>query len=185
MGERLSTQGARDLAPNTIVYNAVIDAFARSSTVSKAYRAELLLERMLEDSAKGKSAIRPDTITFNSVINAAARSVYGDAIVRREAYLIGLNAFKTLHRLEYCQPSSITYVTFLKLLDNLVASGTARDYMAERVFGLSASLGLANGLVKSQLRHTCSPLVAQRILSSCEGKGSTEESALQWKLEID
>jgi len=51
--EFLSSQGAKDLAPNTIVYNAVIDAFARSKSVSKAHRAELLLERMLEETEKG------------------------------------------------------------------------------------------------------------------------------------
>jgi len=181
----ISSHGARDLAPNTIVYNTVIDAFARSKTVSKAYRAELLLERMLEESKEGNLSIRPDAITFNTVINAAARSVYGDSIVRNEAYLIGLNAFKTLHELDYCKPSSITYVTFLKLLDNLVASDTSRDYMAERVFELSVSLGLANDAVITQLRRTCSPLVAQRILSSCDDTDVTEENESIWTLEIE
>jgi len=171
--EYISSHGARDLAPNTIVYNAVIDAYARSKSVSKAYRAELLLERMIEESNKGKLSIRPDTITFNSVINAAAKSVHGDSVVRKEAYMIGLNAFKTLHGLDYCKPSSVTYVTFLKLLDNLVESGTSRDYMAKKVFGLSSSLGLANDLVKAQLRKTCSPLVAQNILLSCDEKEDT------------
>jgi len=183
--EYISSHGARDLAPNTIVFNAVIDAFARSKSVSKAYRAELLLERMLEESENGNSSIRPDTITFNSVIKAAARSTYGDSISRNEAYLIGLNAFKTLHRLDYCRPSSVTYVTFLKLLDNLIESGTSRDHMAERVFGLSVSLGLANDAVRSQLWKTCSPLVARRIMSSFNGKDGAKENESQWNLEID
>eukprot|EP00804_Cyclotella_cryptica_P003647 CCRYP_002212-RE/>CCRYP_002212-RE protein AED:0.30 eAED:0.30 QI:0/0.66/0.57/1/0.5/0.28/7/1782/683 len=166
--ERLSsTYGIRDLAPNTICYNAVIDAYARSTSVSKAYRTELLLERMLEESKNGNILIRPDTITFNSVINAAAQSTFGDGIVRKEAYLIALNAFKTLHSLDYCKPSSVTYSSFLKVLQNLVEKGDARDYMAEKVFRLSVGMGLDNDSVKLQLRRTCSSqVVAQRILES-------------------
>ncbi|KAL7534811.1 hypothetical protein ACHAXR_008518 [Thalassiosira sp. AJA248-18] len=166
--EYISSQGAKDLAPNTILYNAVIHAFAQSTIVSKAYRAELLLERMLEESEKGNMSIQPDTITFNSVINAAARSTYGDSIVRHEAYLIALNAFKSVHSLDYCEPSSITYVSFLKCLGNLVEAGDARDNMVERVFGLSHSFRLDSDMVRSQLRSICSPSVAKRILSSCD-----------------
>eukprot|EP00571_Detonula_confervacea_P014535 CAMPEP_0172308110 /NCGR_PEP_ID=MMETSP1058-20130122/8815_1 /TAXON_ID=83371 /ORGANISM="Detonula confervacea, Strain CCMP 353" /LENGTH=640 /DNA_ID=CAMNT_0013020467 /DNA_START=89 /DNA_END=2011 /DNA_ORIENTATION=- len=162
----ISSHGARDLAPNTIVYNAVIHAFAQSKSVSKAYRAELLLERMLEETEKGNLSIRPDTITFNSVINAAARSTFGDAIVRKEAFMIGLNAFRQVHTLDYCRPSSITYVSYLKLIANLVQGSDERDSMAERVFGISHSLGLVNDAVKFQLKKTCSHLVAHRILSS-------------------
>jgi pentatricopeptide repeat protein len=164
----VSSQGARDLAPNTIVYNAVIDAFARSTSVSKAYRAELLLERMLEETEKGDLSVRPDTITFNSVINAAARSSFGDAIVRKEAFSIGLNAFRHVHNLDYCRPSSVTYVSYLNLLENLVESSENRDSVAERVYILCHSFGLSNDAVKAQLRRTCTPLIAQRILSSCD-----------------
>jgi pentatricopeptide repeat protein len=165
--ECLSSQGAKDLAPNTIVYNAVIDAFARSNSVSKAYRAELLLERMLEETEKGNLSVRPDTITFNSVINAAAKSTFGDAIVRKEAFLIGLNAFRHVHTLDYCRPSSITYVSYLYLLENLVESGENRDNMAKRVYGISHSFGLASDAVTAQLRKTCTPMVVQSILSFC------------------
>jgi pentatricopeptide repeat protein len=151
--EYMGSFGAHDLAPNTICYNAVIDAYARGRSIGKAYRAELLLEKMLEESEKGNTLIRPDTITFNSVINAAARS-FGDAVVRREAYLIGLGAFKKIHEYEHCKPSSITYVLFLNVLKNLVEEGDARDNMAERTFQLSVSLGLANGKVREQVRKT-------------------------------
>lgn len=99
MDQMSTALGLRDLAPNTICYNAVITAYARSTNVSKAYRAELLLERMMEESKNGNTRVRPDTITFNSVINAAAQTSLGDNIVKKEAYLIALNAFKTLHNL--------------------------------------------------------------------------------------
>ena len=161
--EYMGSFGAHDLAPNTICYNAVIDAYARGRSMMKAYRAELLLEKMLEESAKGNTLIRPDTITFNSVINAAARS-FGDATVRREAYLIGLGAFKKIHEYDHCKPSSITYVLFLNVLKNLVEEGDARDNMADRTYQLSVSLGLTNSKVKEQIRTICSPLVAERII---------------------
>jgi len=166
--ESLSSQGLKNLSPNTIVYNAVIDAFAKSNSVSKAYRAQLLLERMIEETEKGNIAVRPDTISYNTVINAAAKSAVGDAIVKKEAFLIGLNAFRRIHELDYCKPSSITYVSYLNLLVNLIAEGEDRNTMAKRVYGLAHSFGLANDAVKAQLRKTCTPLVVQRILSSCE-----------------
>lgn len=163
--EGLNTNlGRRDLAPNTYCYNAVITAYARSTSVSKTYRAELLLEKMLEEYKNGNKRIRPDTISFNSVINAAAQSS-GDSIVKKEAYLIALNAFKTLHSLDYCKPTSVTYSSFLKVLKNLVDDGDARDYMAKKVFALCASMNLDNDTVRLQLKRTCSsPVVLQQIL---------------------
>ena len=166
MEELNTTLGRRDLAPNTYCYNAVITAYARSTSVSKAYRVELLLEKMLEESKNGNRRIRPDTITFNSVINAAAQSS-GDSIVKKEAYLIALNAFKTLHSLDYCKPSSVTYSSFLKVLQNLVEDEDARDYMAKKVFALCACMGLDNDTVRLQLKRTCSsPVVMQQIVES-------------------
>ena len=166
--DRMSTAlGLRDLAPNTICYNAVITAYARSTNISKAYRAELLLERMMEESKNGNTRIRPDTITFNSVINAAAQTSLGDNIVKKEAYLIALNAFKALHNLDYCKPSSVTYSSFLKVLQKLIDDDETRNYMAKKVFALSASVGLDNNSVRLQLRRTCSSQVlVQQILHS-------------------
>lgn len=161
-----SIHGLRDLEPNKICYNSVITAYARSSSVSKAHRAELLLERMLEATKNGNTRTRPDTITFNSVINAAAQS-NGDDIVKKEAYLIALNAFKTLHGLDYCNPTSVTYSSFLKVLKNLIDDEESRDYMSTKVFGLSVKMGLDNDLVRSQLNRTCSShRVAQQIIET-------------------
>jgi len=77
------------------------------------------------------------------------------------------NSAETLHQLDHCKPSSVTYISFLKLLRNLVEADDSRDYMAERVFGLSHSFGLDTDAVKSQLRKTCTNSVAKRILASC------------------
>ena len=86
--------------------------------------------------------------------------------------------FKTLHDLDYCKPSSITYVSFLKLLGNLVEDRESRDHMAERVFGLSHSLGLDSDAVKNQLRNVCSHLVCQRILSSCDDDKTVDSESM-------
>jgi len=154
-----------DVAPNTICYNAVIDAWSRSKMPSKAYRTELLLEKMMEETAKGNIMIQPDTITYNSVISACARSPKKDEIIRKEAFSIGLNAFRQLHSLDYCKPSSITYISYLKLLCNLTERGRARNHMAERVYSLSVSFGLNDAAVKAQLKRTCSsPSVFKSII---------------------
>ncbi|EJK52709.1 hypothetical protein THAOC_27989 [Thalassiosira oceanica] len=168
--ESYASHGMKDLAPNTIVYNAVIDAYARSQTESKAYRAELLLEKMLDS---GNPMINPDTVTFNSVIKASALSSSEDADVRKEAYLIGLNAFKNVHSYDGCRPTSVTYVHFLRLLQNLVQDASSRDIMTEKVMGLCRSSGLVNEAVESQLKKT-SPTVARRILLSSGNDGNND-----------
>ena len=168
--ESFASHGMKDLAPNTIVYNAVIDAYARSQTESKAYRAELLLEKMLDS---GNPMIEPDAVTFNSVIKASALSSSGDADVRKEAYLIGLNAFKNIHYYGSCKPTSVTYVHFLRLLQNLVKNDDERDFMAEKVWGICNSSDLVNKAVESQLKKT-SPTVARRILLSCGNDGNDD-----------
>ena len=64
----------KELSPNTVTFNAVIKAHAKSKQEGSAQRASNLLERMMQYEADGCGHMAPDTISFNAVINAWVNS---------------------------------------------------------------------------------------------------------------
>ena len=61
-----NTEYAKDLKPNNVVFNSVIDAWARSGSSIAGEKAESILLRMEELSMMKIYDVRPDTITFNT-----------------------------------------------------------------------------------------------------------------------
>jgi translation initiation factor 2B subunit (eIF-2B alpha/beta/delta family) len=57
---------AKELQPNNVVFNSIIDAWARSGSNVAGERAEAILHRMEALSRVDKYDVRPDTITFNT-----------------------------------------------------------------------------------------------------------------------
>jgi len=56
------------IKPTTILYNALIDAYARSPLVDKAERAHALLVQMREQSdIEGREYLQPDVITYKCI----------------------------------------------------------------------------------------------------------------------
>ena len=96
--------------PDVMVYNAVINAWAKSASLDGAYRAESILLRMLgmanEDSDFPiVEGVLPNTITFNTVIHAWAESGHAKA---------GQRAERLLKLMEFCcsdevHPNTITF----------------------------------------------------------------------------
>ncbi|KAL7525356.1 hypothetical protein ACHAXR_000970, partial [Thalassiosira sp. AJA248-18] len=60
-----------ELKPNNIVFNSVIDAWARSGGPDAGEKAEALLHRMEVVSRMNEYDVRPDTISFNTCIKGA------------------------------------------------------------------------------------------------------------------
>ena len=67
-----SAEGRERLAPNTIIYNSVLDAYASIRGGGGIDRAEALLDVMEERRAQGYAdgAVSPDAFTFSSLIKA-------------------------------------------------------------------------------------------------------------------
>jgi len=64
-----------DVTPNTIVYNSVLNCWAKSSHPEAPRRAEALLRRMQYFHQIGINQIaKPDKISYNTVIIAWAKS---------------------------------------------------------------------------------------------------------------
>lgn len=81
------TEYAKELKPNNVVFNSVIDAWARSGSNSAGEKAESILLRMEGLSKIKIYDVRPDTITFNTCIKAWCNSGHPDAPLKAEGLL--------------------------------------------------------------------------------------------------
>jgi len=69
----LNYMDVKRVPPNTITYNAVLNALALGSQVDKAIRAEDIVKRMEERSRKGEDC-QPDIYSYQSLIQAWAKT---------------------------------------------------------------------------------------------------------------
>ena len=60
--------------PDTISYNVVINAWAKSGGNTAAMEAEKLLARMHKLHAQGDGDVKPNVVTYGAVIDAYAKS---------------------------------------------------------------------------------------------------------------
>jgi len=121
--EQLYETGERDeLCPNTISYNTVISAYARSGEMGSERRAERILRRMhklsqQKDNSDGNNendqqqySCKPDLISYNTVINAWSRSKDPDGPNRAEAILNHMEK-QYKNGLSSIQPDVVSYTS--------------------------------------------------------------------------
>ena len=92
---------AKLLKPDSVVYNSVLDAWARTRTPIAGTKADELLFQMEERKRMGDHDLSPDTITYNSVINCHASSGHINAAKAAE---------KVLKKMEIASKSNPTVV---------------------------------------------------------------------------
>ena len=66
--DRLDKNGNKDAKPDTITFNAVLDAWARSGDKIAPHRAEQILEHMDTLFKAGNKGVKPDTYTYNTIV---------------------------------------------------------------------------------------------------------------------
>lgn len=69
---------------NTVTYNTVLNAFAKSRDKDAPYRAEALLNRMQAEYEAGNENVMPNAISFSSLLNSWAKSGLEGAAERAE-----------------------------------------------------------------------------------------------------
>ena len=72
--DRLYKGGNPDVKPDTITFNAVLDAWARSGDRVAPHRAEQILDHMDDLYRAGNRGVKPDTYTYNTLVRFQARS---------------------------------------------------------------------------------------------------------------
>jgi pentatricopeptide repeat protein len=115
---------AKELDPDVVVYNSVIDAWARSKDPIAGTRAEALLFEMEELYRLGGN-IAPDTITYNSVINCHATSGHMNGAKAAERILVKMEKAAKANQDGVVKPNTITYNQVLKAYSKSSLPGRA------------------------------------------------------------
>ena len=110
--EKLWKSGNEKVKPNTILYNSVIDAWAKSGRRDAPKRAEAILQHMEQLSDQGHAGVRPNTISYSAVLNAWAKSREKGAAQRAEAILNGMLKLQEAGR-EECRPDTFCFTTVI------------------------------------------------------------------------
>jgi hypothetical protein len=130
--------------PTTIHYNAVLDCCARVPRATKALDAASIWQEMMD------SGIACDTITYNSLLNAAANS-FGSLDLKRQSLQIGRDALNALLSDDSCQPSSLTYNYYFKMVRRLSASTEEKIHLIKVGFDSCCKHGCLNDFILRQL----------------------------------
>lgn len=83
LGYLYESTGDKDLQPNTIIYNSVMNSWAKTETLTGALNAMKLLEHMEQVS----TPCEPDVITYNTCIHAWAKCKMKESGERAESLL--------------------------------------------------------------------------------------------------
>ena len=110
--EKIWKAGNAKVKPDTILYNVVIDSWAKSGKREAHKRAETILEHMEQLNQQDHEVVCPNAITYNAVINAWARSREKGAAQRAEAIL---NHMMKLHESgrEDCSPNAKCFTSVI------------------------------------------------------------------------
>ena len=139
--EKVWKSGNEKVKPNTILYNAVLDAWAKSGRREAPKRAEAILHHMEQLNQQGNEDVRPDTVSYSAVINAWAKSREKGAAQRAEAILN--HVLLKLHEggREECCPTTIS---FTAVIDAWAKSRDKNAYAhAQKLFQQMRSMGKA------------------------------------------
>jgi len=67
--DRLHKEDNKEVKPDTITFNAVLDAWARSGDRMAPHRAEQIVDHMDELYRAGNKGVKPDTYTYNTLVS--------------------------------------------------------------------------------------------------------------------
>jgi len=72
--EKQYKDGNHKVKPNTITYNSVANAWAKSGESDAARKAEAIVQKMADLSQNGDNDVKPNLISFTTVLDAWSRS---------------------------------------------------------------------------------------------------------------
>ena len=167
--EKLWSSGNEKVKPGTILYNSVINAWAKSGRREAPKRAETILQHMEQLNQQDHEGVCPDTISYNAVINAWAKSREKGAAQRAEAILIHMLKLQESGQGE-CQPNAICF--------NSVIDAWARSKYADAPQRAEALLEKMEELCRQGIEDACPDTVSYNAVINAWAK-SREKGAAQ------
>lgn len=152
------------LGPDTIVYNTVIDYWAKAQTHRGHYlKARAVLDRQVATHAEGVHRCRPDAIGYTAVV-AAAASTAGSRPERRRAYNVARATFQEAQAGgERTRPNAVTYGLMLKAVGRLLPKGRERDRHARALFRQCTAEGCLGEMAHRRLLGAASKKLLRKL----------------------
>ena len=168
-----------DNAPDTIFYNMVIGAQARSNNSGAYRRARSILDRQVKKYEEGCRKCKPDVYGFTSVI-AAASMEPANIKERNKAFHAALAAFQQLSK--YDNPTHVTYGTMLKACARLLPNNDRlRHRWGKRIFRQAVEDGCVGDMVVSRMREAVSPPIYRDLMKGNKKQNLPE----QWTRNVE
>ena len=166
--EKLWKSGNKKVKPNTILYGAVLDAWAKSGRKEAPKRATAILQHMEQLNQKGHEDVRPDVFCYSAFINAWAKSREKGAAQRAEAILDHMLKLQEAGR-EECRPNTICF--------NSVIDAWARSKDAAAPERAEALLEKMEELHRQGNKDVCPDTVSYNVVINAWAKSREERSA--------
>mmetsp|Transcript_22715 Transcript_22715/g.48845 ORF Transcript_22715/g.48845 Transcript_22715/m.48845 type:complete len:432 (+) Transcript_22715:3-1298(+) len=178
--ERGYKAGDQSLRPDTIIYNQVIDYWAKTQSVrGHFFKARLVLDRQIEMFDSGVRKCRPDVTGYTSVI-AACASVYGSKMEKRRSFDLAHATFMEACKERYTHPNEVTYGLMFKAVGRLLPNKEERDRYAKTLFGLCCDDGCLGEMAYSRMKDA----VTKETFVSLTGGKSYVNFPAEWKLQV-
>lgn len=160
------------LMPDSILYNTVINCYARRPAPGGYRKARSVLDRQMnhyhDGAGNSGNKCKPDVYGFTSVLASCAM----EPREKYKAFQVALATFQQLrHSMEYGAPNQVTYGTMMKCCARLLGPGTPqRRKWTKTVMELCIADGCVGDMVMSRFREAASPDLFREIMDGVPKK---------------
>jgi hypothetical protein len=152
--EKRYQAGDRDYQPDTVLYDAVLNAFGWSDSKGKSRKCHDIYQKMLHLYNTGRNPLaKPDIITCNAVLNACVHDITMCSMDRdsiMDMVVKTLESFQSAAP-KFGWPDHISYSSTLQAIDRHVVDPSMRAKLAETTFWQCAKNGHVSVLVVTSL----------------------------------
>lgn len=157
--------GDKDVRPDVVSYNALLNAYAWSNERGKAKKCFEIYKRMLKlyDSKLNRD-MKPDIITCNSILNACAFDTPGTDMERAEIIDIVVQTLEDFQSSApaFGWPNSLTYSHVLSAIANHMPMSDQRMDMAKATFWQVSGWSVLSIPCFHHWLTCCIPVLSQR-----------------------
>lgn len=173
--------GDESLRPDTIMYNQVIDYWAKTQSEKGHYlKAREVLDRQIKMHKSGVWQCRPDVTGYSSVIKACASTPRGSIHQRRAAFDLAHITFMECCKAKTVQPNDVTYGVMLKAVGRLLPNKNERNRYSKTLFSLCCSEGYLGEMTFNRLKMA----VTKEVLNELTGGRSYVELPKEWRRNV-
>jgi len=176
-------EGDDTLRPDTIIYNQVIDYWAKTQPVKGHYlSAREVLDRQISMYEEFKvRKCRPDILGYTSVIAACASTPFKSDTERQNAFDLAHLTFMECSKSKYMSPNDVTYGIMLKAVGRLLPKKEDKNRYAKTLFEICCSEGYLGQMAYQRMKMCTTDKMKHQLT----GGRSFEELPKEWRRNVN